>query len=206
MDTLGKFGWELVGIVGAIGGDQEMVFRRPYDPEQSKAEAALIKEEGERLLALQRNIARQTVEADFVDLDALERENAIAETRRKEEARLKTAIESLSDPNIIEIKVASTAQTPSASAVFAEIIVDGSQLLKEGNKYHSSAARALAKQVAGRIYAAAGLTSRYAAQDLTFLSYSAGEVKLDVSVRLSYQGKQKVVATENIGGNWPERR
>ena len=30
MDTLGKFGWELIDIVGAIGGDQEMVFRRAF--------------------------------------------------------------------------------------------------------------------------------------------------------------------------------
>lgn len=53
MDTLGKFGWELVDIVGIIGGDQEMVFRRTYDPERSKQEAVLIKEEGERLIVEQ---------------------------------------------------------------------------------------------------------------------------------------------------------
>lgn len=28
MDMLGKFGWELVGAVGSIGGDQELIFKR----------------------------------------------------------------------------------------------------------------------------------------------------------------------------------
>jgi hypothetical protein len=203
MDTLGKFGWELIGIVGAIGGDQEMVFRRAYDPEQSKVEATLIREEGERLLAAQREVASNLAQADFVDLDAIEKAAAIAQTRQKEEARLKTAIESLNNPAIVEVKVVSSATSPDGSALTAEVTVDGTaQLLKEGNKYRSSEAQALAKQVATAIYRAAGLSSRYESD--SYLSYALGEVKINALVRISYQGKQKIVATANAGGKWPD--
>jgi len=162
MDTLGKFGWELIGIVGAIGGDQEMVFRRAYDPEQSKTKATLIREEGERLLAARREILADLEHADFVDLDATERAMAIAQTRQKEEARLRAIITALNNPAIVDTKIVSTAPTADSSGVMAEVTVDvSSQLLKEGNKYRSSEAQAMAKQIARTIFQAAGLTSEY---------------------------------------------
>jgi hypothetical protein len=205
MDTLGKFGWELIGIVGVIGGDQEMVFRRPYDPDQSKTEAALIKEEGETLLSIQRNKVAATAQADFVDLDEVEREQLLAEARQKEETRLKSVITGLADPRIVDVKVTSTAYAPTDSRVSAEIIVDGSELLSEGNKYRSSGAEALAKLIGNSIYRSAGLINKYSSISPS-VGYSLAEVKISVSIRLSYQGKQKIVATENVGGNWPERR
>lgn len=52
IDILGMFGWEVVTIVGAIGGDQQIVFKRPYDPERSAAEAERIKAEREQLIEI----------------------------------------------------------------------------------------------------------------------------------------------------------
>jgi hypothetical protein len=206
MDTLGKFGWELVSIVGVIGGDQEMVFRRPYDPDQSKAEAALIREEGERLLAAQKDLAAELAQADFVDLDATERAAATTETRQKEEARLRAAIQGLNNSAIVDIRVVSTARAPEGSDVTAEVVVDGSsQLLKDGNKYRASEALTLAKQIALEIYNAAGLKQGYSFMTPASGFYG-GEVKVSVSIRVSKQGKQKIVATANVGGQWPERK
>jgi len=207
MDTLGKFGWELVGIVGAIGGDQQMVFRRRYDPTQSRAEAALIREEGERLLATQRQLASDLAQADFVDLDEVERIAAIAQTRQTEETRLRSAIDSLRNPAINNVKIVSTASAPNGSAVRAEVTVDGSvQLLREGNKYRSQEAQTLSNQIAAAIYSAAGLISEYGAASSSNLGYSLGEVKISVSISVSNQGKQKTVATAVTGGKWPERK
>lgn len=207
MDTLGRFGWELIGIVGVIGGDQEMVFRRAYDPEQSKTEAALIREEGERLLAVRREVIADLAQADFVDLDATERAAAIAQTRQNEEARLRTAIASLNNPAIANVKIVSTALSSDSSAVTVEVTVDGSsELLKEGNRYRSTEARAMANQIATAIYQAAGLKSDYGSDPSSYLSHTLGEVKISSSVRVSYQGKQKTVATANAGGKWPERK
>ena len=206
MDTLGKFGWELVGIVGAIGGDQQMVFRRRYDPNQSRAEAIQIKEEGERLLAAQRQVVSEIAQADFVDLDEVERVAAITQTRVKEETRLRSAIDNLKNSTITNVKTLSTASTVNGSDVRAEVTVDGSaQLLTDGNKYRSKEAETFAKEIATAIYQAAGLTSEYGAEQ-SYLNFALGEVKISVAVMVSNQGRQKIVATANTGGKWPERK
>lgn len=42
LDVLGRFGWEMVTIVGAIGGDQQIVFKRRYDKSRVAGEANAI--------------------------------------------------------------------------------------------------------------------------------------------------------------------
>lgn len=87
IDVLGMFGWEMVTIVGTIGGDQQIVFKRPYDAERSQQEAERIRAERERLIEAY-NLARtsadpqpQLVDLDEVDLlrakEAREREDAV---------------------------------------------------------------------------------------------------------------------------------
>jgi len=43
IDILGRFGWELINTVGAIGGDQELIFKRKYDRIRTANEYGLIK-------------------------------------------------------------------------------------------------------------------------------------------------------------------
>lgn len=42
LDVLGRFGWEVITIVGTIGGDQQIVFKRRYDKTRSANEATAI--------------------------------------------------------------------------------------------------------------------------------------------------------------------
>lgn len=78
IDVLGKFGWELVSVVGAIGGDQQLVFKRPYDAERSAQEAARIRAERSRLLeAYNAQRADSREGSELIELDALERAQAI---------------------------------------------------------------------------------------------------------------------------------
>ena len=211
MDTLGKFGWELIDIVGAIGGDQEMVFRRAYDPERSKQEAVLIKKEGERLIAEQQDAAARLLlsmkeTTELIDLDAVEKAAATNETRRKEEARLLKAINTIISHPISSQKVISTAGDPTASRVAAEIEIDGTAALLTGNKFRSSEAKIIAKHIARNIYNAAGLVNASFIKDPSeSIAYSLGEVKISVRVKASFQGTTKIVATENVGGQWSER-
>ena len=135
MDILGKLGWEIVGVLGAIGGDQQMLFKRPYDINRSAKESKWIKEEGERIIALKKqdvtvhnslekerallrilteNIASINA-GHLVDLDELDRANAqltaFTETeknRRKEEARLQFAIDKLTGYAISDVKIVSS--------------------------------------------------------------------------------------------------
>ncbi|MDO8721316.1 MAG: hypothetical protein Q7J31_03705 [Syntrophales bacterium] len=211
MDTLGKFGWELIDIVGAIGGDQEMVFRRAYDPERSKQEAVLIKKEGERLIAEQQDAATRLAlsmkeTTELIDLDAVEKAAATNETRRKEEARLMEAINTIKIYPISSRKVISTADDPTASRVAAEIEIDGTAALLTGNKYRSSEANKIAKQIARNIYNAAGLgNASYIKDPSESFAFRLGEVKISVLVKASFQGTTKIISTENVGGQWSER-
>jgi hypothetical protein len=42
LDILGRFGWEMVTIVGSIGGDQQVVLKRKYNRNLSKNESSAI--------------------------------------------------------------------------------------------------------------------------------------------------------------------
>ncbi len=235
MDLLGKLGWELVGVIGAIGGDQQMLFKRPYDTNRSAKEKKWIKEEGERLIAMkkqdvkvhekvhdsleeERALFRVLTEkiasinaGQMVDLDELERANAqltefneTEKIRRKEEARLQVAIDKLTDYSISDVKIVSTARNPTDSKLAASITVDlTSQLLKDGNKYRLSEARAAAKEIGLKVYENARLIQR----DGFGSNYSPKEdIKISVSIKLNFPTGSKVVASESLYGNWPERR
>lgn len=42
LDILGRFGWEVVSVVGAIGGDQQLILKRRFDRARSNGESAAI--------------------------------------------------------------------------------------------------------------------------------------------------------------------
>ncbi|GAA0523901.1 hypothetical protein [Deinococcus depolymerans] len=76
VDTLGRYGWELITVLGAIGGDQEWVFKRRFDPARAASEAAQIKKEGAALAAAREQAAKDAAAkvpaTELVDLDAQE--------------------------------------------------------------------------------------------------------------------------------------
>jgi hypothetical protein len=51
LDGLGKLGWELVSVVGIIGGDQELLLKRRSDPSLAKKEKDFLDKEGARRTA-----------------------------------------------------------------------------------------------------------------------------------------------------------
>lgn len=212
MDSLGHYGWELVSVVGAIGGDQQMVFKRAFDPTQSQREAVMIREEGVRLLAAQKAAAERLARAvkepseELVDLDAVERATATEVNRQTEERRLTDAIASIKQYNTSDVKIVSTANGPKASSVTANVSIDGTEtLLQDSNKYRSSEAKKLASNAALAYYGAAGLRQEYDF-DSPKEGFYLAEVKISVTVTVTYQGKPKIVAVENVGGKWPERK
>jgi len=49
LDTLGQYGWELISIVGTIGGDQQLVLKRKFDPSLVKRDDEAIKKKNEKI-------------------------------------------------------------------------------------------------------------------------------------------------------------
>lgn len=208
MDVLGKFGWELVGAVGAIGGDQEMLFKRPFDENRSKQEEELIKKEGERirnLLLEERtktaNVAATTTE--LVDLDEVERTAARNANRRSQEEKLKTAAETFKEYPISIDSVISNAYSSNDTSVSISVTADATnKLLTDGNKYRSGEAKNLADSIANSIARAAGVSSKSTYGSDSSLSYLIGKVKIEVKVAINFNGKKKVVGTARTGGDW----
>ena len=194
-----------------------------------------IEEEGERLIAMkkqdvkvhekvhdslekERALFRVLTEkiasinaGQMVDLDELERANAqltafneTEKTRRKEEARLQVAIDKLTDYSISDVKIVSTAKNPTDSKLTASITVDlTSQLLKDGNKYRLSEARTSAKEIGLKIYENARIIQGVG---LNINSAIGSEIEISVSIKLNFPSGSKMVASETLYGNWPERR
>lgn len=100
IDVLGMFGWEMVSVVGSIGGDQQIVFKRPYDEERSSAEAERIRAEREEIIAAYNasNDSSDTSEPEekkpqLVDVDAVERTQATVARNERDEATVRSFIE-----------------------------------------------------------------------------------------------------------------
>jgi hypothetical protein len=196
MDSLGRFGWELVGVVGTIGGDQQMLFKRPYDAERSVKEADLIKAEGERLAEEKRKLLTalgtpKTTDM-LVDLDAAERQSGI-----DAEAKLLAGdIQSYKD---LPIKIATLEPSQDSDGQFkatVRVLVDGSTKLLHENKYRTSEARALAGQVTADILRASKLQKAK-------ISPIFGTVQISVVITINYGGKETPVAYEFTGGDRP---
>lgn len=121
IDVLGRFGWELVTIVGTIGGDQQLVFKRPYDEQRSVEEAARIQAEREELVAAYNESRAQASSAGerpgLLDLDAFELIQATAERNRRDEATVRGIIETAAAVGfpLHEITVSGRAYSPDSS-------------------------------------------------------------------------------------------
>lgn len=199
MDKLGNFGWELVDIVGAIGGDQQLVFKRLYDKSRSEKEIALIMEEGKILSANRKAIQDEISKipsGKILDLDAAERQ----EKTDKEEKILREEIASLNGQINIKGTIIEASQNYRGDfTAKAHIVVDGTTTLLKGNKYRRSEAKLYAKQIAEKLYTKTKLysSSKYTSPEIDAM---AGDVTIKITVVINYQGKANDVATHNIGG------
>ena len=204
MDKLGKFGWELVGVIGVIGGDQELIFKRPYDADRSLKEATLIMEEGKRLAEAEKEMeAQRAAEAgkqsgeELVDLDEAERKAHHIESRNTAERLLEQAVyKVVSRPLVQSMRIVCKEESwPPSGRV--DVTLDGTtQLLKDGNKYRNSEATAFAAKFVEDFVKAAGLEP-----DLLFAN-DINIVQIDTNVAISYGGKSRIVYTQYDRRYW----
>lgn len=157
MDKLGRFGWELVGIVGSIGGDQQMMFKRPYDPKRAAREATVIAREAQLLAAASKAAGEKDASAAVVDLDSIERLQ-----RRSKIDQDKTTLyqdkakEAVGKDNVISncsvavVYDGDDKDTIDTIRVTVEVDVTKT-MISEGNQYRRSQVRTLAKGIADKM-------------------------------------------------------
>lgn len=144
IDVLGKFGWELVAVVGAVGGDQQLVFKRPYDAERSAQEAERIHAERSRLLeAYNAQRAGAGEGSELIELDAFERAQAIEAKNEADAAAARSLISPLTGTYaILTIDAWGVANSPASQPrVMVNITLDVSaEALVGPNQYRRSLA------------------------------------------------------------------
>lgn len=69
LDILGKHSWEVIGMLGTIGGDQQITLKRVYDADRTNNELAAIEENKKKAQAKESQISD---ESTLIDLDAKE--------------------------------------------------------------------------------------------------------------------------------------
>lgn len=96
LDILGVHGWEVVSILGTIGGDQQVTFKRPLDASRTSTELQTIDANSEKVVNgylesliaedKKRKEASPSIEIKLVELDAYEAEQAKLKARADVEA------------------------------------------------------------------------------------------------------------------------
>lgn len=142
IDALGQHGWELVAIVGAIGGDQQLVFKRPYDAQRSAEEADRIRAEREQLLAAY-EAAQDEEGPTLIDLDAVERAQATRDRNTRDANRVRTLLQAAANATGHDLNITSAeglASMPTGRPrVYVQAVLDvtDSALIAPG-QYRSS--------------------------------------------------------------------
>ncbi|MCW3052342.1 MAG: hypothetical protein JWN14_1512 [Chthonomonadales bacterium] len=195
LDTLGKFGWELTSVVGSIGGDQQMMFKRPFESDRARKEAEMIKAEGEMIAQARRKREQEKTPSvdELVDLDAKERQQKID----KEAEILRTDLQTYKDIPIKDIQINASETYDEKFRATIEVTVDGTASLIKGNTYRASAATDLAKKVAVALHEASNLkVGQFETAERSF----SGDVRISVTVIVAHGGKVIPVAYKNVSG------
>jgi hypothetical protein len=152
LDVLGRFGWEVITIVGTIGGDQQIVMKRRYDKNRVTNESLAIlrgrelylkdlidilergrriREESETATAAEKNKPR------LIDLDVKERDERRESLISGRDSWLKSQLSLTTWGN----QAKSTIRSFDADGkdAFIDVTVDlTEQMLKNGNNYRAS--------------------------------------------------------------------
>lgn len=162
VDTLGRYGWELIGVLGAIGGDQQWVFKRRYDPDRAAQEAAQIKKEGADLAAARDKAAKEEASrpetpppTELVELDSQEARAKQAQLDQALRSRLTSALNLpgwTSDINASSITAAADGTPAQSFGVgAAAVVLDLTQRALSGNTYRRSTVDALIAEYANAL-------------------------------------------------------
>lgn len=147
LDILGRFGWEVVTIVGSIGGDQQIVLKRKYNRNLVKSEySAILKgkelyirdlidimEREKRL----RDEANASSDSRLIELDAAD---AKAARLAKDNTLISSYTKAVAEHQIA--KYAMSKITASSGSVIVEMTFDvTNEFLINGNSYRKGAVK-----------------------------------------------------------------
>jgi|GEM_PF-2375248 len=198
LDILGRFGWEIVTVVGAIGGDQQIVMKRRYEKTRVANEGIgilkgrelylkdlidilergkKVREESEAAAIATRN------QPKLVDLDAKEAEERRMKLASDLDAKLKrilSSIQGVKDP-LVSVRVLDS----EGKYNYVEIKTDSTDvLLKDGNTYRATEAKSWLLSVLNNIKVSIGPYGN--------------NIDISVSAYINFNGKSEKVSEQKI--------
>ena len=198
LDILGRFGWEIVTVVGAIGGDQQIVMKRRYEKTRVANEGLgilkgrelylkdlidilergkKVREESETAAVAARN------QPKLVDLDAKEAEERRIKLTSDLEAKVKlilSSIKGVNEPNV-SVRVLDS----EGKYNYVEIKTDSTAvLLKNGNTYRATEAKNWLLSILNNIKSSLG-------------SYG-NSLDINVSAYINFNGKSEKVSEQKM--------
>lgn len=203
IDVLGRFGWELVTVVGTVEGRQQLIFKRPYDAVRSAGEAARIEAERAELLAAfdatrgPPRVADATA-PQLVDLDAVERAQATNARNERDVQTVRALIDAVAATGfpLSDLTIAGHALTPEAPAdVRVRLAQDVTNAALVGaSEYRRSLALGAVEEFLAALERA-GLTASDYAFCVEAQGVGTGRVQLVVDLVIEVQTTRTVVAT-----------
>ena len=204
VDTLGRYGWELIGVLGAIGGDQQWVFKRPFDPDRAAKEAAQVKKEGADLAAARDKAAREAANkpvtpppappTELVDLDSQEARAKQAQLDQTLSNRFRNALQLPGWPTA-RFEDGLTAQADGTPSSYSSITVylDVTQRALSGNTYRASAVKALVEEYATALKAQGRFTE--VKKPSYGVCIGSDGTALRVGASIKFNNEEKIVAS-----------
>jgi hypothetical protein len=113
LDNLGKVGWELVAVIGIIGGDQELILKRKNDPNLTKKERDIFeKQKAKALTDFMAQMRKEEAEAEkvaklaaekkvLIDLDQQDERNKMNEQEAAAKSYFAELAEAFNSDNLI---------------------------------------------------------------------------------------------------------
>lgn len=195
LDVLGRFGWEIVTVVGSVGGDQQVVLKRRYEKDRTSSEAAKISRMRELYLnelvdILEReekirSTRKEDAADQLVELDEVDR---LALVAKDVEKIREVVVDVLSDLKFADkSKFNVNALYSGSEDISVEIEIDyTSDLLIEGNKYRRSTAKAFAERSLQRFRS---MVEPVLLRQLV----KSRDLNVKISANLQYKSKRNIV-------------
>lgn len=198
LDEMGKRGWELISVASAE--IKSFVFKRPFIATRSAKETAELEKLEQDVKAGIKPVVKKEPLVDLDRADARAADDALANQAK---SKLEQAIRNAGLESLVSVK---TQYSSYSRESWAEVMIDGSaQLLKDGNKYRETEAKKYVNEVADKLFKNSGLqqvpgTDRYYF-DIGGVS-KRGEIVINLSVFIKYNGRDSIVSRGAITGNW----
>ena len=220
IDSLGKNGWELVGIVPpdlkngtSSPNETGLIFKRKFDRNRSEREFKYWRRR--ELTQIAKFEQTSPDPNEIIDLDDLELRKKTVDLRRDDERKLRQALEKVKNVSLKINKVSSGSYYSEKQAkffdAFADVTIDGSAaLLKDGNKFRFSEAKKYLKEKADDIFNQIGLRAAKSGDQTlpTFFENGfesgRGNTLIKINLVLNYQGKSKTVTEGFLRGDFTD--